>query len=126
MTPEPQYATSSPSGSSGSGSAHGAFSAPGMRPGRVVDRVRLAAPAVRRARVDEHERRIGEPPRDLLGVDRVAVALARHELGGLDLLVAARAAGRPTPSSPPSSTAQSSWPKCRSSHQSRSAPPSEP
>ena len=33
MTPEPQYATRSPAGSSGSGSFQGAFSAPGIRPG---------------------------------------------------------------------------------------------
>src|SRR4029453_5296770 len=35
VTPEPQYATSSPAGSSGTGSFHGAFSAPGMRPGTL-------------------------------------------------------------------------------------------
>src|SRR5205823_5370921 len=55
--------------------------------GRIVDFVRLAAPAVRRARVEEQERPVGEPARDLLRRDRVALALARYELGRLDLLL---------------------------------------
>src|SRR5262249_38318769 len=57
-------------------------------PGRVVDLVRLATPAIRNSRVDERERRIGEAARDLLRGDRVAVPFARNELGRLDLLLA--------------------------------------
>src|SRR5215472_13740863 len=57
-------------------------------PRRVVDLVRLAAPAVRGARIDERERRIGEAPGDLLRLDRVAAPLARHEVRRLDLLLA--------------------------------------
>jgi len=55
---------------------------------RVVDLVRLAAPAVRSTRVDEREGRISEATGDLLGVDRVATPLARDEVGGLELLLA--------------------------------------
>ena len=36
MTPEPQYATTSPGGSSGGCSLHGALRAPGIRPGTFV------------------------------------------------------------------------------------------
>ena len=45
--------------------------------GWIVDLVRLTAPAVRRTRVDESQRRIGEPAGDLICLDRVAAALAR-------------------------------------------------
>ena len=55
---------------------------------RIVDRVRLAAPAVRRPRVDERRDGSAEPAGDLVCRDRVAGALARHEPGRLDLLVA--------------------------------------
>src|SRR5204863_3504962 len=47
----------------------------------------LAAPAVRDARVDESERRVGEPAGDLLRGDRVASSLARDEVGRLDLFL---------------------------------------
>src|SRR5437016_837974 len=46
---------------------------------RVVDLVRLAAPAARRPSVDEREGRVGEAAGDLGGFDRVAAPLARHE-----------------------------------------------
>src|SRR5581483_7081837 len=55
----------------------------------VVDRVRVAAPATRGARVDEHERRIREPPGEGVRADRVVVAYPRHEGLRLDLLLAA-------------------------------------
>ncbi len=66
---------------------------------RVVDLVRLAAPAVRGARVDEDERAVAEPPCDLVGPDRVALALARDERAGLDRFLAGpqRAAPRVEP-----------------------------
>ena len=63
--------------------------------GRIVDRVRLAPPPVRRTRVDEDERRVGETSRETGGVDRVVRTLARNELDRLDLLLAA--AKRPAP-----------------------------
>ena len=56
--------------------------------GRVVDLVRLPAPPVRRAGVDERERRIGQAAGDLPRRDRVAAPLARHELRRLDILLA--------------------------------------
>ena len=68
---------------------------PGNAARRVVDRVRLAAPTERRARIHDDERRIGQPPRELLRRDRVARPLARHELRRLDLLLAR--AQRPAP-----------------------------
>src|SRR5689334_8831142 len=63
--------------------------------GRVVDRVRLTAPPVSGTRVDEDERRVGEPSRKAGCVDRVVRAFARDELGRLDRLLAA--AQRPAP-----------------------------
>ena len=89
MTPEPQYATSSPSGSSGCGSAHGALSAPGIRPGGSS--IGFGSPRQRFAVRASTSTSDGSASRarDLRGVDRVARALARHELGRLDLLVAA-------------------------------------
>ena len=56
--------------------------------GWVVDLVRLAAPAVRGAGVDERQRGVGEAARELLRRDGVAAPLPRDELGRLDLLLA--------------------------------------
>src|SRR5437870_13205508 len=53
-----------------------------------VDRLDLAAPALGRARVEDREARVAEPLEQLFRVDRVALALARRERGGLDLLLA--------------------------------------
>ena len=65
-------------------------------------------------------RRASSSPRPIVS----SVRSRRRERRGLDRLLAARAAGPRQAAR--SSTAQSSWPKCRRSHQSRSAPPSEP
>ena len=69
----------------------------GDPPRRVVDLVRLAAPAVCGAGVDEREGRVGEPARDFLRGDRVAAPLARHELGRLDLLLSGSPLASPHP-----------------------------
>ena len=55
---------------------------------RRVDEVRLPAPAVRRARVDEHELGVGEPAREILGDNGVLDPRLWHERGRLDLLLA--------------------------------------
>ena len=49
----------------------------GDPPRRIVDLVRLAAPTVRGAGVDERERRIGEAARDLVSRDGVAAPLVQ-------------------------------------------------
>src|SRR5204863_10106276 len=65
-------------------------SVPGARdPSRQdVDRVRLTAPPLGRPRVDEQKAGICEPAGELDRADRVAGALPRHELCGLDTLLA--------------------------------------
>ena len=106
----------------GSGSSHGALRADGMRPGTTVDRVRLAAEARREARVHEHD--AGSSSRALdLAADAVSpVRSAGTNIGRLDLLLAAAERAAPAVE-PPTTDGQSSWPKWRSSHHSRSAPP---
>ena len=92
VTPEPQYATSSPPGSSGSSLVPRRVERSGDPARARVDRVRLAAEALRAAGVDDHE--LLEAPRQLVGLDRVVFALPRHELGRLDLLLARARAAR--------------------------------
>ncbi len=58
-----------------------------------VERVRLAAPAARRARIDDDQ--LAEAALELVGADRVALALARDELRRLGRLLARRE--RPAP-----------------------------
>lgn len=90
-----------------------------------VDLVRLAAKATGGAAVNEHECGIAEPEFDLLHVRRVADALAWHKRLRFDIGFAGRERAAPRVD-PPVMTAQSSWPKCRSRHHNRSAPPVEP
>src|SRR5262249_27565414 len=56
--------------------------------GWIVDLVRLAAPAIRRACIDEEQRRVGEAAGDLLRLDRVVTPQVRVELGRPNLLLA--------------------------------------
>ena len=68
---------------------------PGDPAGDRVDRLDLAAVALRGARVDDDQPGLAESRRELLRVDRVALAHPRDELARLDLLLAA--AHRPEP-----------------------------
>ena len=100
-------------------------------PGRVPragnvsgDRVnRLDVPAVPLgdARVEQDE--VLQTLLQLAGLDRVAAAATRGEFGRL--MSSSPALNGPSQPSR-SRTAQSSWPKWRNSHQSRSAPPIVP
>ncbi len=97
-----------------------------MRPGDGVERVRLAAPAGgpngrRRARAAG--RRAGG--RASSGAI-VSSSRSRGTNSAGSIASSPARSGPPHASMPPASTAQSSWPKWRSSHQSRSAPPMFP
>ena len=70
MTPEPQYTATSESGSTAD----------------PIDRLDLAAIALRGARVHDEEARLPEALLDLLGRDDVVVARLRAELGRLGVL----------------------------------------
>ena len=109
-----------PGASSAEGSVHGSRDVAGHR----VDRLGLAAVALRRARV-EQAAAPWPPASSASAVSPVPRAAPRSRR--------ARPAARPASSGPPasrqaprppSSTAAFSWPKWRSSHQSRAAPPS--
>ena len=96
VTPEPQYATRSPSGSSGSGLFHGAFSAPGIRPGTSSigfgsPRQRLGTRASTSTRA-----RVAETPQSSSASIVSSVPLARDEVARLDAS-SPRAAARPRP-----------------------------
>ena len=87
MTPEPQYATSSPSGSSGSGAFHGALSAPGIRPG--TRSTAFGSPRQRSGNRASTTTSSLEAGGQRLAPDRVAAALGRLEGRRCDLLLAA-------------------------------------
>ena len=99
---------------------------PGDAARRIVDRIRLAAPPKGRPRIDEPQRRVGQAPDELVGRDRVAGPLKPAVNSAASICSSPSRSGPPQAARPPIRTAQSSWPKCRRSHQSRSAPPSDP
>ena len=102
---------------------YGAFRAPGNVARLAVDRVGFAAITLGQAGVDHKESGIVQARRQLLRRDRVVVPLARHELDRLE----SSSPGGSGPRQPSKSmTAQSSCPKWRNSHQSRSGPPMLP
>ena len=112
--------------------ANGTLTAPGMWPrtgSRFAPGSSDGSPANRSgARASTiASRGIAEPRVDLVGRHRVVAALVRLEDDRLDDGVATPVSRRPRHAvSPPSITATSSWPKCRSSHHSRAAPPVMP
>ena len=94
MTPEPQYATSSPAGQGRQLVVPRGVQRARNPPRDAVERVRLAPPARGHARVDDDELL---PARlELVHADRIAAPLGRDERLRLDLLLAAaqRAAPR--------------------------------
>ena len=92
---------------------------------RVVDLVRLAAPAAREPGVDERERRSAR--RRAISSAAIVSPLRSRTTNSSGSISSSPARSSPLHASiPPSRTAQSSCPKWRSSHQSRSAPPPLP
>ena len=95
--------------------------APGIRPGDRVDRLDLAAPALRRSRVDERQRGVAEPAEQARSASAVSSARGRGERTPRGSIGAARAQ-RAVPGSRVRITLAASCPKWRSSHQSRARP----
>ena len=60
-----------------------------------VERLVVTAPALGSARVEEDERRVVEPGEDLVGVDRVVVALGGDEVARLRTSTSSVSSGPP-------------------------------
>ena len=115
------YVHGSPLGSSGNGSFHGALRAPGMRPGFTS--TSFGSPrqrfGTRASTTTRSSRRRASSDASIVSSLRGRGVNSRGSIG-----CSPRVSGPCQPSI--SITAQASWPKCRSSHHSRSGPPMFP